>query len=692
MSNYIGNQPSAGEFKKLDSIASSFNGSLTQFDLDYSTVNQSVGDATQLIVSLNGIIQEPGIAYTLGIGGGSIVFASAPASGDTCHIVLLGGVGGTTTPTDGSVTASKLDASLKDYLEETFTANGSQTTYTLTRAAIGSNSLLLSVDGILQPSTAYSVAGTTLTISPALPNTTNVRVVHLGVQSGVYIPAADSITSNQLATLNGNLNFDDNAKAVFGEGSDLQIYHDGGNSYVKETGTGALVLQSAGPAIVLEKTDGENMILANIDGDVKLYYNGSEKLATTSSGIDVTGTATMDGLTIGSSSISAGTGLFQQIQTAGNNMYVGVGSNNSAYVQANGEFRIATGGYADKVTVTTSGNVGIGTSSPASDGKLTIHGTDTDSGILLSRSSGNDVAIHNIGGTLAFRTGGQSTTLGGLTDHMRLDASGNLLVGTNDTTLYNNTTGTGTKIGGDGRLDVARQADTVATFNRTGSSDGEVVRVVASGTTVGSTGVVGGNDLYIAGGATGIRFDSDVAKIYPTNGTGAVSNGAVDIGEANFRFKDAYLSGGIYLGGTVAANKLDDYEEGTWTPTIVGGGTPGTYEASVSYGTYTKIGRQVNVQFVVTAAASLTGGGTSYLRLIGLPFNYIAGEKEMSCAIRSTISFTGDYLMAAHDASTANYSIAFYSYSSSGVQTLEYLSRWGVNKTLKGNITYFTDA
>jgi hypothetical protein len=492
-------------------------------------------------------------------------------------------------------------------------------------------------------------------------------------------------------TFTGNASFGDNDKAIFGDGSDLQIYSDGTHGIIKESGSGDLLIY--GNNLRLGNADGSELyILGNNNAEVQLRYNNATKLATTSTGIDVTGTVVADGLTIGSSSISAGTGLFQQIQTAGNNMYVGVGSNNSAYVQANGEFRIATGGYADKVTVTTSGNVGIGTSSPASDGKLTIHGTDTDSGILLSRSSGNDVAIHNIGGTLAFRTGGQSTTLGGLTDHMRLDASGNLLVGTNDTTLYNNTTGTGTKIGGDGRLDVARQADTVATFNRTGSSDGEVVRVVASGTTVGSTGVVGGNDLYIAGGATGIRFDSDVAKIYPTNGTGAVSNGAVDIGEANFRFKDAYLSGGIYLGGTVAANKLDDYEEGTWTPTIVGGGTPGTYEASVSYGTYTKIGRQVNVQFVVTAAASLTGGGTSYLRLIGLPFNYIAGEKEMSCAIRSTISFTGDYLMAAHDASTANYSIAFYSYSSSGVQTLEYLSRWGVNKTLKGNITYFTDA
>jgi len=614
MSNYIGNQPSAGEFKKLDSIASSFNGSLTQFDLDYSTVNQSVGDATQLIVSLNGIIQEPGIAYTLGIGGGSIVFASAPASGDTCHIVLLGGVGGTTTPTDGSVTASKLDSSLKDYLEETFTANGSQTTYTLTRAAIGSNSLLLSVDGIVQPSTAYSVAGTTLTISPALPNTTNVRVVHLGVQSGVYIPAADSITSNQLATLNGNLNFDDNAKAVFGEGSDLQIYHDGGNSYVKETGTGALVLQSAGPAIVLEKSDGENMILANIDGDVKLYYNGSEKLATTSSGIDVTGTATMDGLTIGSSSISAGTGLFQQIQTAGNNMYVGVGSNNSAYVQANGEFRIATGGYQDKVTVTTSGNVGIGTSSPASDGKLTIHGTDTDSGILLSRSSGNDVAIHNIGGTLAFRTGGESTTLGGLTDHMRLDASGNLLVGTTSMTA-SDTSGTGMMYANGVALRVKRESSgggqPCLDLNNTGSDD-VMAMFRKDGVTVGSIGTVG-NQSYIHGAGTdvGIYFGSN--NLYPYRSTG-LNDATIDLGQSAKRFKDAYLSGGVYLGGTGSANKLDDYEEGTWTPTQ---GTFSTWNSPVFVATYTKIGRQVTVLLRMDSG---TVGWSSNNAIGGLPF------------------------------------------------------------------------
>jgi hypothetical protein len=196
---YIGNIPSHGEFKKADSIVSSFNGTLTQFDLDVNTVNQTVGDATQLIVSLNGVIQEPGTAYTLGIGGGSVVFASAPVSTDTCHIVILGGVGGTSTVADGAVTASKLDSALKDYLEETFTADGTQTAFTLTRAVVGANTLLVTIDGIVQPSSAFTASGTTLTISEVLAATTNVRVVHMGVKAGVYVPANDSVTADMLA-------------------------------------------------------------------------------------------------------------------------------------------------------------------------------------------------------------------------------------------------------------------------------------------------------------------------------------------------------------------------------------------------------------------------------------------------------------------------------------------------------------
>ena len=67
MAKYIGNIPSVGEFKKLDSLTSTFNGSLTQFDLEYGSTSVSVGDASQLIVSLNGIIHEPLTAYTLAV-------------------------------------------------------------------------------------------------------------------------------------------------------------------------------------------------------------------------------------------------------------------------------------------------------------------------------------------------------------------------------------------------------------------------------------------------------------------------------------------------------------------------------------------------------------------------------------------------------------------------------------------------
>jgi hypothetical protein len=136
---------------------------------------------------------------------------------------------------------------------------------------------------------------------------------------------------------------------------------------------------------------------------------------------------------------------------------------------------------------------------------------------------------------------------------------------------------------------------------------------------VGGVGVVGGDDLYIAGGATGLRFDSGVGKIYPTSGSGTVNDNTVDIGETNYRFKDLYLSGGVYLGGTGSANKLDDYEEGTFTPTytVAGGGTAGTVTGT-NVGTYTKVGRVVNV--AVTSHYVPTSGTVPTSYSMTLPF------------------------------------------------------------------------
>ena len=78
----------------------------------------------------------------------------------------------------------------------------------------------------------------------------------------------------------------------------MQIYHDT-HSYIQDTGTGSLFLLTQGAEISLfGNTSAEYMGRFIQDGAVELYHNGLLKLATTSTGIDVTGTATMDGLTL----------------------------------------------------------------------------------------------------------------------------------------------------------------------------------------------------------------------------------------------------------------------------------------------------------------------------------------------------------------------------------------------------------
>ena len=99
-------------------------------------------------------------------------------------------------------------------------------------------------------------------------------------------------------TLTGNLSMGDNVRAIFGTGNDLQIYHDGSHSYIKDAGTGRLRFQSSTQIDFLNGAGTET--LANfIENDaVKLYFNNAQKFSTTSTGIDVTGSVVADGLTV----------------------------------------------------------------------------------------------------------------------------------------------------------------------------------------------------------------------------------------------------------------------------------------------------------------------------------------------------------------------------------------------------------
>ena len=130
--------------------------------------------------------------------------------------------------------------------------------------------------------------------------------------NGAGITIQDAVSVGNDATILWNTNFDnfdfshtiripDSQKVEFGADADLQIYHESGNNHsvIKETGTGNLKIQAAN--IEMQIPNGtQNYLQAINGGAVTLYNNGSPKIATTSTGIDVTGTATMDGLTVDS--------------------------------------------------------------------------------------------------------------------------------------------------------------------------------------------------------------------------------------------------------------------------------------------------------------------------------------------------------------------------------------------------------
>jgi len=115
-------------------------------------------------------------------------------------------------------------------------------------------------------------------------------------------PAFDS------ASLTGDLTFGDNDKAVFGAGSDLQIYHDASDSWIVDNGTGGLKIgvSGTGTSGFYKGTGSEVIATFEPDGPVTLYHNGSAKLATTSTGVDVTGAIKAKGGSTSTQTTNAG--------------------------------------------------------------------------------------------------------------------------------------------------------------------------------------------------------------------------------------------------------------------------------------------------------------------------------------------------------------------------------------------------
>lgn len=275
-----------------------------------------------------------------------------------------------------------------------------------------------------------------------------------------------------------------------------------------------------------------------------------------------------------------------------------------SFTATSGQTSFATGGYTPNFLDVYLNGVKLAAADyTASNGSDVVLSSGAATGDILEVVAYTTFTPADIpDGTPSIDDNGNATAL-------TIDSSENILAGKTSAD-FGATAGLEFRGGATDTLFLASDGNKSLALNRN-TSDGEIIRLSKSDSTVGSIGTIG-SDIVIGSGNTGLRFYEADNSILPSSAAGQASNGTLDIGDGSFRWKDLYLSGGVYLGGTGSANKLEDYEEGTWTPTNAGDPT-GTISAN---GKYVKIGRQVTCHATMSITATFTNA-----TLGGLPFN-----------------------------------------------------------------------
>jgi cytoskeletal protein CcmA (bactofilin family) len=352
------------------------------------------------------------------------------------------------------------------------------------------------------------------------------------------------------------------------------------------------------------------------------------------------------------------------------------------------DFRVESNGNTHMLFVD-GGNdrVGIGTTSPETN--LHVKG-GSDMGIRIESDNDGYASLQfgdaddTVRGGITYNNADDSLQLRGYNNAARatIDSSGRLLVGK---TAVDNTTVGFRFDGSSGFASFVRDGESSLLLVRK-SDDGDILQFKKDTATVGSIGTEGG-DLTIGTGDVGLKFNNGSSLISPWDTTAnAPEDGLFDLGYSNGRFKDLYLSGGAYLGGTGTANKLDDYEEGTWTATTTGGGT---FTIGTNSCLYTKIGRQVTCKFNLTFSAA--SGTTAFITIGGLPFgvaNISANYGANPLLIDNLASATDVYLVQTSINSTTMILIT----SAGGTAGHDGLAgnQITTDTTIRGTVVYFT--
>ena len=215
---YIGRTPQVGNYSKLDDISASFNGSLTAFSMTVSGAAYTASLASQMIVSVGGVLQEPEGAYT--VGGSTITFTSPPASGADFFAVALGDTLDIGAPSNGTVTVAKLG----------------------TGALIGTNIQAFDAD------TAKTDAVQTFTVSQR-GGVTN----HGTLIANTAFRQDLSLSNHYKMTLAGSITINNPTNQVAGQSGAIEIIN--GGSYTVSWGSDWDFAAGTAPVITVSGTD-----------------------------------------------------------------------------------------------------------------------------------------------------------------------------------------------------------------------------------------------------------------------------------------------------------------------------------------------------------------------------------------------------------------------------------------------------
>jgi|LUMI01.1.fsa_nt_gb hypothetical protein len=293
---------------KLDSLTSSFNGSLTTFNLTSNSISVKPANTLSVMISLGGVIQEPTTAYSLNSETGTITFASAPASNTAFFGIVYSRLPQLiTTVDDGTITNAKvsttaaIDKSKLDISDATTSVSGFMSTSDKTKldgieasatadqtnaeiraaveAATDSNVFTDADHTKLNGIEAHAINASNAAITNKLPlagGTITGDVTFTGDSANIVFDKSDNA-----------LEFADNAKVTFGADADLQLFHDGSKSVILDNGTGGLVLRGEN-TISLGDTTGNRVYLQAIkDGAVSLRHNNIVRCETSANGLDL---------------------------------------------------------------------------------------------------------------------------------------------------------------------------------------------------------------------------------------------------------------------------------------------------------------------------------------------------------------------------------------------------------------------